>query len=282
MKATQCLGNKHRVGGLGCDEISLWQRHEKEVIVSKGYIQRRASKSIKTYLSHCVNLATHQIQRALPCSGVNKSRHEIERPRDKVKLEQQTILKSLLPLSQDIFGVRGSVSASSATSKMPLLDPATPTKTKRVDSESDDGADPELVELLRQHLGLSGKQGKNSPPETKVLENAQYIFDNAIDVALNPAQTKEAAETIWQMMQKKSYSTQTWSDHELHPQTKDENTVDFIFLMDLLNFSFWSEETDESKRFCIEYRGRRWTGYWSLVAAIQRALDEGQKRRFSS
>ncbi|KAI2789418.1 Queuosine salvage protein [Penicillium oxalicum] len=158
---------------------------------------------------------------------------------------------------------------------MPLLDPATPTKTKRVDSESDDGADPELVELLRQHLGLSGKQGKNSPPETKVLENAQYIFDNAIDVALNPAQTKEAAETIWQMMQKKSYSTQTWSDHELHPQTKDENTVDFIFLMDLLNFSFWSEETDESKRFCIEYRGRRWTGYWSLVAAIQRALDEG-------
>lgn len=144
-----------------------------------------------------------------------------------------------------------------------------------MDSGSEDEADPELLELLRQHLGLGSKQNKNSPPETKVLENAQYVFDNAIDVALNPAQTKEAAETIWRLMQKKAYSTQTWSEHELHPKTKDESTVDFIFTMDLLNFSFWSEEKDESKRFSIEYRGKRWTGYWSLVAALQRALDEG-------
>ncbi|CEJ58063.1 hypothetical protein PMG11_06734 [Penicillium brasilianum] len=156
---------------------------------------------------------------------------------------------------------------------MPSLEPITPRRNESVDSGSDDEADPELLELLRQHLGL-GKQDKNLPPETKVLENAQYVFDNAIDVALNPAQTKEAAETIWRLMQKKAYSTQTWSEHELHPKTKDESTVDFIFTMDLLNFSFWSAETDESKRFSIEYRGRRWTGYWSLVAALQRALDE--------
>jgi hypothetical protein len=158
---------------------------------------------------------------------------------------------------------------------MPLLDPVTPRRSEPVDSGSEDEADPELLELLRQHLGLSGKQNKNLPPETKVLENAQYVFDNAIDVALNPAETKEAAETIWRLMQKKAYSTQTWSEHELHPKTKDESTVDFIFTMDLLNFSFWSEETDETKRFSIEYRGKRWTGYWSLVAALQRALDEG-------
>ncbi|OKP15012.1 UPF0553 protein [Penicillium subrubescens] len=157
---------------------------------------------------------------------------------------------------------------------MPLLDPNTPRRNDPVDSGSEDEADPELLELLRQHLGLGSKQNKNLPPETKVLENAQYVFDNAIDVALNPAQTKEAAETIWRLMQKKAYSTQTWSEHELHPKTKDESTVDFIFTMDLLNFSFWSEETDESKRFSIEYRGKRWTGYWSLVAALQRALDE--------
>jgi hypothetical protein len=45
--------------------------------------------------------------------------------------------------------------------------------------------------------------------------------------------------------------------------------------LDLLNFSFWSELDDE-ERFAIEYKGKRWTGYWSLVAALQRALDEGQ------
>jgi hypothetical protein len=143
------------------------------------------------------------------------------------------------------------------------------------DRRGSDEADPELVELLRQHLGLGGKPNKAAPPETKVLEGAQYIFDNSIDVALSPTQVKEAAEMIWRLMQKKAYSTLTWSEHELHPQAKTESTVDFIFAMDLLNFSFWSEEKDESKRFCIEYRGRKWTGYWSLVAALQRALDEG-------
>ncbi|KAJ5097974.1 hypothetical protein N7532_004975 [Penicillium argentinense] len=157
---------------------------------------------------------------------------------------------------------------------MPSLEEP-PARSSLPDGGSDDEPDPELLELLRQHLGMGGKKYNDLPPETRVLEGAQYIFDNAIDVALSPAQTKEAAETIWRLMQKKAYSTQTWSEHELHPKTKDESTVDFIFTMDLLNFSFWSEEKDQSKRFCIEYRGKRWTGYWSLVAALQRALEEG-------
>ncbi|KAK2746970.1 hypothetical protein FQN57_002542 [Myotisia sp. PD_48] len=138
---------------------------------------------------------------------------------------------------------------------------------------SDDEADPELLELLRKSLGLGAPSG-NEPPETRVLEDAKYIFDNAIDVALDPYKTKEAARTIWKLMEEKQYSTETWSTHELHPKAKNESTVDFIFAMDLLNFSFWSEQTDDSKRFAIEYRGKRWTGYWSLVAALQRAIDE--------
>ncbi|KAB8079343.1 hypothetical protein BDV29DRAFT_164836 [Aspergillus leporis] len=138
---------------------------------------------------------------------------------------------------------------------------------------SDDEADPELLALLRKSLGLGGGAANPCTAETKVLDNAQHVFDNAIDVALSPSKVKEAAATIWRMMQKKEYSTQTWSEHELHPKAKDESTVDFIFAMDLLNFSFWSELPDD-KRFAIEYRGKRWTGYWSLVAALQRALDE--------
>ncbi|KAL4803849.1 hypothetical protein BDV18DRAFT_144548 [Aspergillus unguis] len=139
---------------------------------------------------------------------------------------------------------------------------------------SDDEVDHELIALLRKSLGLGGGAANPGAAETKVLENSQYVFDNAIDVALDPAKTKEAAETIWRQMQKKEYSTSSWSEHELHPKAKDENTVDFIFTMDLLNFSFWSAESDE-KRFAIEYRGKKWTGYFSLVAALQRALDEG-------
>ncbi|KAL4921441.1 hypothetical protein BDW62DRAFT_174692 [Aspergillus aurantiobrunneus] len=138
---------------------------------------------------------------------------------------------------------------------------------------SDDEVDHELVALLRKSLGLGGGAANPGAAETKVLENSQYVFDNAVDVALDPYRTKEAAETIWRQMQKKEYSTNSWSEHELHPKSKDEKTVGFIFTMDLLNFSFWSAETAE-KRFAIDYRGKKWTGYWSLVAALQRALDE--------
>lgn len=144
------------------------------------------------------------------------------------------------------------------------------------DDYDDDGPDLELLELLRQSLGLGGRPSKTpQPAETKVLEGAKYVFDNSIDVALDPKGTRRAAETIWKTMQEKEYSTESWSAHELHPKAKDESTVDFIFTMDLLNFSFWSDELDASKRFAVDYRGRKWTGYWSLVAVLQRALDEG-------
>ncbi|RFU31396.1 hypothetical protein B7463_g4938, partial [Scytalidium lignicola] len=135
---------------------------------------------------------------------------------------------------------------------------------------SDDEADPELLELLRQHFM---KSAVIEVPETHVLDGAEYVYNNSIDVAIDYQSTKAAATMIYEEMQKKEYSTQTWSVHELHPKEKNERTVDFIFTMDLLNFSFWSENPDD-ERFAIEYRSKKWTGYWSLVAALQRALDE--------
>jgi hypothetical protein len=137
---------------------------------------------------------------------------------------------------------------------------------------SDDEADPELLELLRQHL--QGKLKVDDEPETGVLQSAEFVYDNGVDVAIDMRATKNAAESIHAQMKEKSYSTAAWSQHELHPKTKDKATVDFIFTMDLLNFSFWSELPDD-ERFAVEYKGKRWTGYWSLVASLQRALEEG-------
>jgi len=137
---------------------------------------------------------------------------------------------------------------------------------------SDDEADPELLALLRAHL--QSKLKVSDEPETGVLGGVEYVYDNSIDVAIDMRATKAAAASIYTLMEQKSYSTATWAEHELHPKTKDESTVAFIFTMDLLNFSFWSELPDD-ERFAVEYRGKKWTGYWSLVASLQRALDEG-------
>lgn len=138
---------------------------------------------------------------------------------------------------------------------------------------SDSEPDPELLELLRQHL--RGKLTLDEEPETGVLEGAEYVYDNSIDVALDMRATKNAAAFIYDQMQQKEYSTETWAEHELHPKAKNEKTVAFIFTMDLLNFSFWSLRS-EDERFAVSYRDKTWTGYWSLVASLQRALDEGK------
>lgn len=137
---------------------------------------------------------------------------------------------------------------------------------------SDDEPDNDLLDFLRQHFAKTNLAPEI--PETQVLESAEYVYNNSIDVALDSSSCRKAAELIYTQMQTKQYNTQTWSSHELHPKAKDEQTVNFIFTMDLLNFSFWSEKP-EAERYAVEYRGKRWTGYWSLVACLQRALEEG-------
>lgn len=140
---------------------------------------------------------------------------------------------------------------------------------------SDDEVDHELLELLRQSLLGPKPQLDDIGTDTKVLRHAEFIYDNSIDVNVDARGTRAAAQLIWKQMQERSYSTETWSEHDLHPKAKDEATLNFIFVMDLLNFSFWSEKP-ENERYAVEYRGKTWTGYWSLVACLQRALEEGR------
>lgn len=74
-----------------------------------------------------------------------------------------------------------------------------------------------------------------------VLRDAEHIYNNAIDVLVDMYGTKAAAAEIYRSMQEKSYSTETWSQHELHPKMSegfDEVAIlNFVFTMDLLNFS---------------------------------------------
>ena len=138
---------------------------------------------------------------------------------------------------------------------------------------SDDEPDLNLLDLLRKSLGLKGGQG-SEPPKIRVLQDAEFIYNNATDVAIDMQGTKNAAHHIHTLMLEKAYSFKTWRSRELHPQPQDASSVDFIFIMDLLNFSFWSAVESKSERFAVEYRGRIWTGYWSLVAALHRAVEE--------
>lgn len=141
---------------------------------------------------------------------------------------------------------------------------------------SDEYPEFDLLAAFKQRFGF-GESPVDTTPDTKVLSSAQYVADNAIDVFIDRAGMQAAAAQLLAHIREKPFSTAAWSEHELHPRVSElgmEATVEFIFTMDLLNFSFWSESEDPKRRFCVAYKDRQWTGYWSLIAAMRRALED--------
>lgn len=104
-------------------------------------------------------------------------------------------------------------------------------------------------------------------------ESGKFITNVAKDVHIDHSGIKKVAQLIVDKVKTTDFDVKMWKEHPLNPQTSDKSAVDWVFLADTLNFSFWSE--NDSHRFMVRYGGDNHTGYWSLCAAINRALDEG-------
>ncbi|KAI8978272.1 hypothetical protein BD414DRAFT_445492 [Trametes punicea] len=124
-----------------------------------------------------------------------------------------------------------------------------------------------------------------------VLATSQWAMKETGVVGLDEDGIASAAKHIHAQMQRESYTPRTWRTHPLHlcpaePFSWDDPStracLDWIFFISTLNFSFWSELEGQPGRYGVEWRDgwgseRRvvHTGYWSLVAAVNRALEEG-------
>ena len=100
-------------------------------------------------------------------------------------------------------------------------------------------------------------------------ESAELISSKSKDVSVCVEGVTKAADVIFGSLKEKKYSFKIWKEHELHPQVMTESTVDWIFVLDSLNFSFW---TENSEPWIVNYNGKNYTGYWALCAGIHRAL----------
>ncbi|KAJ8047516.1 Queuosine salvage protein [Holothuria leucospilota] len=104
-------------------------------------------------------------------------------------------------------------------------------------------------------------------------ESGHYIAENSSHVSINGEAVKDLANKIFQSLESNEYSIKQWKQHTLHPKKMIKETVDWIFVVDTLNFSFWSETHE--KRYLVEFKGQQYSGYWALCAVINRAIDEG-------
>lgn len=105
-------------------------------------------------------------------------------------------------------------------------------------------------------------------------ETGRLIAETSTDVSIKLDGVQKLAKVMYECVKTKTYTIDSWkSDHELNPNTMTKAAVDWVFVADTLNFSFWS--MDDGKKFQVKYKDKEYTGYWSWVAALNRALDNG-------
>ncbi|XP_066999735.2 queuosine 5'-phosphate N-glycosylase/hydrolase [Anabrus simplex] len=103
--------------------------------------------------------------------------------------------------------------------------------------------------------------------------SGEFIAKHAGDVSIDENGVKKLAEEIVKALKSKTLSIDGFSQHELHPQTVDEAAVQWIFVVDTLNFCFWTESQRE--KWEVTFHGKSYTGYFAWCAAVNRALEEG-------
>ncbi|KAJ1968610.1 hypothetical protein IWQ62_001137, partial [Dispira parvispora] len=127
--------------------------------------------------------------------------------------------------------------------------------------------------IAESNVSANAREDSTSNP---VLASAQYIAQHSIDVHVPPEGVHKAARALYDRMRRRRYSHATWKSHELNPKDwPDDRIVDWIFLVDTLNFSFWTDEPLTQNQYTVRYRGRDYRGYWALCAAVNRALEAG-------
>ncbi len=83
---------------------------------------------------------------------------------------------------------------------------------------------------------------------------------------------ESAIESVATALPDLASTAPAWGD-DLHFRDGTWRTAAWVFVLDALNFCFWS--IDPTRRWRVAYQGEVHDGYWALVAALRRALDDG-------
>lgn len=115
------------------------------------------------------------------------------------------------------------------------------------------------------------------------LESAEFVMQNSKSVQINQNGVENLAKKIYESLKDKNCNYFNWKSSTLNPKKMNEFSINWIFLVDTLNFSFWSDNElmqlpDNFKkpiieRYTVTYNQIPYSGYWALCAAINRALD---------
>lgn len=105
-----------------------------------------------------------------------------------------------------------------------------------------------------------------------VLTSTREVVELGELVWINTDQIEALSEEWLQEENEASaVNTPLWYD-QYHFQDGTERTVNWLLVLDAVNFCFWAEK--DQPRWSIEYKGETLNGYWAEAASLTRAVEE--------
>lgn len=101
-------------------------------------------------------------------------------------------------------------------------------------------------------------------------KSAKLVAGLAKDVFIEQAGVKKLALAVLDGLKTGKIREGNFSQIKFHPKPDDPRAADWIFVLDTLNFSFWTDTGAKKWRVNGE------TGYFAFCAAISRAIDQGK------
>lgn len=97
----------------------------------------------------------------------------------------------------------------------------------------------------------------------------EIIVRNAKHLKVNPSGIEKLCKDVIAGIKAKDIDIENFSQHQFHPKPTDPRALNWLLVIDTLNFCFWTPGDD------TKWKVSGQTGYFALCAAICRALDEG-------
>lgn len=97
---------------------------------------------------------------------------------------------------------------------------------------------------------------------------AEFISSKAKHVKIISKNIKGLGDILVEEINSGKLSSTNFSQVAVHPSSDQSWAIDWIFVVDTLNFCFWHKENEEG------WKVNGYSGYFALCAAINRAQDE--------
>ncbi|HLI07068.1 MAG TPA: queuosine salvage family protein [Ktedonobacteraceae bacterium] len=106
-----------------------------------------------------------------------------------------------------------------------------------------------------------------------VLHSTLPVVEQGENVWINQERLEQLARSWAQSRENtRDFDAALWNE-QYHFNDNTERTVNWVLLLDALNFCFWAEKGQP--RWQIEYKGETLNGYWAEAASLKRAVEEG-------